>query len=133
ADAVELCLFDEDGHEERISLCEVTGFIWHGYVPRIHPGQRYGFRVHGPWDPKRGHRCNPNKLLIDPYAKSIEGIVCWEPAVFGHRLHGPMERDDADSAPFVPRSVVIQPHFDWDDDRPPNIPWHETVVYETHV
>lgn len=133
AEKVELCLFDDHGREERIELTENTGHVWHGYVPRVHPGQRYGFRVHGPWAPEEGHRCNPHKLLLDPYSRSIEGDIEWVPAVFGHRLDDPDAMSTEDSAPYVPRSVVTQPHFDWGDDRRPEIPWHETVVYETHV
>ena len=103
AERVELCLFDEDGAETRITLHEVDGFVWHGYLPGVGPGQRYGYRVHGPYDPAAGHRCNPAKLLLDPYAKAIEGSVGWDPAVFGYRFGDPDERNDADSAPYVPR------------------------------
>ncbi|HZF07704.1 MAG TPA: glycogen debranching protein GlgX [Thermoanaerobaculia bacterium] len=133
AERVELCLFDEAGHEEHLDLPEVTAFCWHGYVPGVGPGQRYGFRVHGPWAPAEGRRCNPAKLLLDPYAKAVEGSVRWDPAVFSHRLDDPRAANDADSAPFVPRSIVINPFFDWGNDHPPGIPRHETVIYETHV
>ncbi len=134
ATGVDLCLFDEDGAEECIPLTEVTALCWHGYLPNIGPGQRYGFRVHGPWDPAAGQRCNSAKLLLDPYAKAVEGQVEWDPAVFGYPLGGDdMTADDRDSAPFVPKSVVTNPFFDWGVDRPPSTPWHETVVYETHV
>lgn len=134
AERVELCLFDDDGNETRVDLPEVTGYCWHGYLPKVEPGQRYGFRVHGPWDPDRGIRCNPNKLLLDPYAKSIEGQVNWDEAVFPYLFsEGPNARNDKDSAPFVPRSVVNQPHFDWAGDRRLQLPWHETVIYEVHV
>ncbi|WP_268962754.1 glycogen debranching protein GlgX [Rhabdothermincola sediminis] len=134
AERVELCLFDDDGHEERLDLPEVTAFIHHGYLPGIQPGQRYGFRVHGPWAPEEGSLANPAKLLIDPYAKAVEGQVDWAEAVFPF-LGDPHanEPSHADSAPFVPKSVVISPYFDWSDDRHPRTPWHETVVYETHV
>jgi isoamylase len=133
AERVELCLYDGAGHEEHLDLPEVTALCWHGYVPGVGPGQRYGFRVHGPWAPREGKRCNPAKLLLDPYAKAIEGGVTWDPAVFSHRLDDPAAASDADSAPFVPRSLVVDPTFDWGDDRPPGIPRHETVIYETHV
>jgi glycogen operon protein len=134
AERVELCLFDEHGQEQRVDLPEVTGHCWHGYLPTVGPGQRYGYRVHGPWDPANGHRCNPAKLLLDPYAKTIEGQVTWSEAVFPYPFaDGPDVRSDTDSAPFVPRSVVHQPHFDWNGDRRLQTPWHETVIYETHV
>ncbi len=134
AERVELCLFDEEGNETRIDLPEVTGHCWHGYLPTVEPGQRYGFRVHGPWDPDNGHRCNPAKLLLDPYAKAIEGQVQWDEAVFPYSFKdGPEARDERDSAPFVPRGVVHQPHFDWSGDRRLQLPWHETIIYETHV
>ena len=135
ADRVELCLFGDDGDETRIDLPEVTAFVHHGFVPGIQPGQRYGFRVHGPWAPERGARCNPAKLLIDPYAKAVEGEVRWADAVFPYPLSdGPDgEPTASDSGPFIPRSVVVNPYFDWADDRHPRHPWHETVVYETHV
>jgi glycogen operon protein len=134
ADAVELCLFDREGHETRAPLSEVTAFIWHGYLPGVSPGQRYGFRVHGPYDPGAGHRFNPAKLLVDPYAKAIEGRVDWHPAVFGYDLDADdTVPDDGDSAPHVPKGLVTNPFFDWGDDRHPNTPWFETVIYETHV
>jgi isoamylase len=134
AERVELCLFDENDQETRVDLPEVTGYCWHGYLPAIQPGQRYGYRVHGPWDPAGGHRCNPAKLLIDPYAKAIDGQVRWDEAVFPYRFDGgPDERSDSDSAPFMPRCVVHQPHFDWNGDRRLQIPWHETIIYEAHV
>ncbi len=134
AEKVELCLFDDDGKETRVPLPEVTAFCWHAYLPEIGPGQRYGYRVHGPWDPDRGVRCNPNKLLIDPYAKSIAGGVEWNEAVFGHHFADPEKsKNDADSGPFMPKSVVIDPFFDWSDDRKPAHPWHETMIFEVHV
>jgi glycogen operon protein len=133
ADAVELCLFDEDGEERRVELPERSGDVWHGELPDVQPGQRYGYRVHGPWNPAAGLRCNPAKLLLDPYAKAVEGEIAWDEAVFGHRWADPDERNDDDSAPHVPRSVVINPYFDWAGDRPPRIPWADTVIYETHV
>jgi glycogen operon protein len=134
AEQVELCLFDEDDEETRIEMPEVTGFCWHCYLPEIEPGQRYGFRVHGPWNPGEGHRCNPAKLLLDPYAKAIEGHVHWDQAAFPYDFdQGPEEKSATDSAPFVPRCVVHQPFFDWSGDRRLQLPWHETVIYETHV
>jgi glycogen operon protein len=112
----------------------MTALCWHGYVPNVRPGQRYGFRVHGPWAPEHGNWCNPSKLLLDPYAKSIEGTWTWNEAVFPYHFNDPENsRNDLDSAPFVPRSVVINPFFDWGSDRRPQTPWHRTVVYETHV
>jgi glycogen operon protein len=134
AERVELCLFDASGEETRVDLPEVTGYCWHGYLPTVEPGQRYGFRVHGPWDPVNGHRCNPAKLLLDPYAKAIEGQIRWDEAVFPYHFDGnPETGNDRDSAPYMPRSVVHQPHFDWSGDRRLQLPWHETLIYETHV
>jgi isoamylase len=133
ADRVELCLFDDERRESRIALPEVTAFCWHGYVPQLQPGQRYGFRVHGPWAPAEGHRCNAAKLLLDPYAKAIDGQVDWSPALFSHRLDDLDARSDADSAPGMPLSVVVSPYFDWSNDRPPRTPEHMTVIYEAHV
>jgi glycogen operon protein len=134
AEGVDLCLFDDDENEEYIPLTEVTALCWHGYLPNVGPGQRYGLRVHGPFDPAAGHRCNPKKLLLDPYAKAVEGEVKWDPAVYGYPLGGDdLVADERDSAPFMPKSVVTNPFFDWSTDRRPNIPLHETVIYETHV
>src|SRR5499427_9948875 len=133
---VELCLFDEDGTETRMDLPEQTALCWHGYVPNVRPWQRYGFRVHGPYDPNRGLRCNAAKLLLDPYAKPIEGDVRWNRAIFPYPLGDPdldQAPDHTDSGPFVPKSVVIDPWFHWDDDRRLRVPWHETVIYEVHV
>jgi glycogen operon protein len=133
AHAVELCLFNEDNVESRVPLSEVDGFIWHGYLPGIGPGQRYGYRVHGPYEPSRGMRCNPNKLLLDPYAMAIEGGVSWHEAAYGYRFGHPDTRNDLDSAPYVPRSIVINPFFGWGHDRPPSTPYHDTVLYEAQV
>ncbi|GAA1261750.1 glycogen debranching protein GlgX [Sphaerisporangium rubeum] len=130
---VELCLFDDDHNEQRVALTECEGFVWHGYLPGIGPGQRYGYRVHGPYDPTRGQRCNPNKLLLDPYAKAIDGTVRWDQAVYGYRFGEPDSRDDSDSAAFVPKSIVVNPFFGWGHDRPPATPYHNTVIYEAHV
>jgi isoamylase len=133
ADRVELCLFDRSGAETRVDLPEMSGFNWHGYLPGVKLGDRYGFRVHGPWAPRQGLRCNANKLLLDPYSKAVEGQVRWDGAVFGYNPDRPDEMDTRDSAPFVPRSVVTQSFFDWEHDRPPATPWHRTTVYEMHV
>ncbi|MEV7968065.1 glycogen debranching protein GlgX [Sphaerisporangium sp. NPDC088356] len=130
---VELCLFDEDQKEERVALTECEGFVWHGYLPGIGPGQRYGYRVHGPYEPSRGQRCNPNKLLLDPYAKAVEGGVQWDQAVYGYRFGDPDSREDTDSAAYVPKSIVVNPFFGWGHDRPPATPYHDTVIYEAHV
>jgi isoamylase len=134
ATRIELCLFDAQGNESRVDLPEVSAFIFHGYLPNIAPGQRYGYRVHGPWEPENGHRCNPNKLLLDPYGKAVEGEVQWNEAVFPYKFNeDDTKRNDADSAPYMPKSVVINPFFDWDHDRRPHTPWHQTIIYETHV
>ena len=139
AEAVELCLFDDDGDggpggaETRVELPEVDGFVWHGYLPGVQPGQRYGFRVHGPYQPKNGLRCNPHKLLLDPYARAVQGEVEWHPSVFGYRLDEPEEMSTGDSAPYVPKGIVTSPYFDWGDDRPPHHRYHNTVIYEAHV
>ncbi len=134
AEGVEVCLFDQEGYELRVPMSEVTAFIWHCYLPGIGPGRRYGFRVQGPYDPKNGHRFNPSKLLLDPYAKAIDGNVDWDPSVFGYPLgDDDLVRDDHDSAPHVPKAVVVNPFFDWGNDRPPRTPWSRTVIYETHV
>jgi len=133
AERVELCLFGPRGAETRVDLQEMDGFVWHGYLPGVGPGQRYGYRVHGPYDPGAGHRCNPAKLLLDPYAKAVDGAVDWNPAVFSYRFSDPAERNDDNSAAHVPCSVVINPYFDWGTDRPPGTPYNETVIYEAHV
>ncbi len=134
AEKVEICLFDIDGREIHIEMPEVTGHCWHCYLPEVEPGQRYGYRVHGPWQPEKGHRCNPAKLLLDPYAKAIEGQIRWDEAVFSYNFNdGPDSRNDNDSAPFVPRSVVHHPYFDWSGDQLLRRPLHETIIYETHV
>ena len=133
AERVELCLFGEDGAERRLALPEVTAFCWHGYVPGVGPGQRYGFRVYGPWSPDEGHRCNPAKLLLDPYAKAIDGDVRWHQAVFSYQSGEEHVRNDADSAPYVPRAIVIDPAFSWGRDRPPRTPLHGSILYEIHV
>jgi glycogen operon protein len=135
---VELCLFDRTGtHEvERIQLPEQTDLVWHGYLPDARPGQLYGFRVDGPYEPRRGHRFNPSKLLLDPYAKSLRGQLRWHDALFGYRIGHRKEdlsRDRRNSARYMPRCEVIDGAFTWGDDRRPNVPWNETVIYELHV
>jgi isoamylase len=135
AERVELWLFDE---ERRLELTERTAFNWHGYLPGVGPGQRYGYRVHGPYEPEEGRRFNPAKLLIDPYAKAIDGPVRWDRAnVFPYTPDGTdtadLEADDEDSADAVPRSVVVDTDFDWEGDRRPGTPWSDVVIYETHV
>ena len=133
AERVELCLFDNDGNETRLDLPEVDALVWHGYLPRVGTGQRYGFRVHGPYDPAKGQRCNPAKLLLDPYAKAIEGSTDWHESLFGYHFKDPSKRNELDSAPHMMKSVVISPFFDWANDRHPRTPYHETVIYEAHV
>jgi isoamylase len=133
AESVELCLFDEQGQERRVTVDEVDAFSWHAYVPNVGPGQRYGYRVNGPYAPDRGVRCNPSKLLLDPYARAIEGQIQWDPACYSYNLGDKDSINTADSAPFVFRSVVHNPYFDWANDHHPDTPLHETVIYEAHV
>ncbi|MEL6488364.1 MAG: glycogen debranching protein GlgX [Cyanobacteria bacterium J06621_3] len=136
ATSVELCLFDEEGNETRYALTEVYNFVWHGYFKGVKPGQHYGFRVHGPFDPEQGHRFNPNKLLIDPYALAIAGNVKAGQSIFGYTWLEPDEDlgcNVEDSAPAIPKCVVVDPTFDWKGDSPPNTPWNETIIYEVHV
>jgi isoamylase len=137
ADRVELCLFDDQDREERIDLAEVDAFTYHAYLPGVGAGQRYGFRVHGPYDPARGLRFNPNKLLLDPYARAIAGQVGWGQSVFGYRFGEPDSFDASDSAPHSMLSVVVNPYFDWSGDlgteQRPHTGYHPTVVYEAHV
>ncbi|WP_285683471.1 glycogen debranching protein GlgX [Actinoplanes sp. NBRC 103695] len=133
ADRVELCLFDDDGKETRVDLPEREALVWHGYLPRIEPGQRYGYRVHGPYDPAAGLRCDPGKLLLDPYAKAMDGHIEWNQALFSYRFGEPDTFHEGDSAPYSMRSVVVSPFFDWANDRPLRIPMHQTVIYEAHV
>jgi glycogen operon protein len=131
ATRVELCLFAADGAETRVALPEVTGEVWHGYLPGCGPGRRYGFRVHGPFSPAEGHRCDPKKLLLDPYARAVSGQFRWDDGALGAvTAAGP---SSFDTAPYVPRCVVTSPFFVWGDDRRPRTPWHKTVIYETHV
>ncbi|MDV2990999.1 MAG: Glycogen operon protein GlgX [Chroococcidiopsis sp. SAG 2025] len=136
ATGVELCLFDRDDQETRIQLTEVSNFVWHGYIPGIGPGQRYGYRVHGPYAPQEGHRFNPNKLLIDPYTKAIAGEVGNGPELYGYSWESEeadLSFSDLDSAPLMPKSVVVDQSFDWEDDKLLRTPWNETIIYETHV
>jgi isoamylase len=131
---VELCLFDDEGKETRVTLPEVTTLCWHVYLPGITPGQRYGYRVHGPWAPEHGQWCNPNKLLLDPYAKAIHGEWTWNESMFPYHFDKPDDsKNDLDSAPTMPKSIVVDDRFDWEGDAPPRTPWHKTIVYETHV
>jgi isoamylase len=133
AEAVELCLFDDSGRESRWSLEQGDGYVWQGYLAGVPPAQRYGFRVHGPWDPASGARCNPAKLLLDPYARAVAGEVLWNPAVFGHAPDDPNVADGADSAPYVPRSVLVAGDFDWGEDRRPGRTMADSIFYEVHV
>ncbi|MEV4432295.1 glycogen debranching protein GlgX [Streptomyces sp. NPDC049585] len=133
AERIELCLLHEDGSETAVELKESDAFVRHAYLPGVMPGQRYGFRAHGPYDPGRGQRCNSAKLLLDPYAKAVSGAVDWGEAVYGYRFGRPEKRNDMDSAPHMMTSVVVNPYFDWGDDRPPRTDYHRTVLYEAHV
>ncbi len=134
AERVELCLFDDDGNETRVDLPEVTGFCRHGYLAKVKPGQRYGYRVHGPWDPAQGQRFNPSKLLLDPYAKAIDGQIQWSEAIFPYYFgKDPDSINNQDSSPFMPRCVIHQPYFDWNGDNKLQRPWHQTILYEVHV
>ncbi|MER7310019.1 glycogen debranching protein GlgX [Streptomyces griseoluteus] len=130
AERVELVLVDDAGAETPVPLHEVDGFVWHGYLPGVGPGQRYGYRVHGPWQPSLGHRCNPAKLLLDPYARAVDGQMDNDPSLYERDPHGPAP---ADSAGHSMLGVVTDPYFDWGDDRPPGHPYSESVIYETHV
>jgi glycogen operon protein len=133
AHRVTLCLFDADGTETQIPLDERDADIWHAFIPAVQPGQRYGYRVEGDFDPQLGMRCNPAKVLLDPYAKAVDGDVTWDEACFGYMWNDPQARNDLDSSPFVPKSVVVNPYFDWADDRAPRTPYNRTVIYEAHV
>ena len=133
AECVELCLFDDDGVETRVVLPEVDGHVWHGFLLNVEPAQRYGYRVHGPYEPAAGQRCNPSKLLLDPYAKAIDGTFRWGQPLFSYTFGDPDSRNDDDSASSAAKAVVINPYFDWSTDRPPRTPYAETIVYEAHV
>jgi isoamylase len=133
ADRVELCLVDDDLNEKRLELTEVDGSVWHAYLPTIQPGQRYGYRVHGPYDPANGQRCNPAKLLLDPYAKAIDGMIDGDESLFSYRFSDPDAFNDLDSLSHTMLSVVVNPYFDWGHDRPPQHQYHDSVIYEMHV
>ncbi|WP_084355506.1 glycogen debranching protein GlgX [Actinomyces radicidentis] len=133
AERVELCLFDASGTETRVDLTEVDADVWHGYLPAVRPGQHYGFRVHGPYDPAAGHRCDPSKLLLDPYAKAISGQVVPSESLYSYTFEDPSVRNEEDSAGATMRSVVTTPFFDWGHDRPPAHEYHDTIIYEAHV
>ncbi|MCB5179573.1 glycogen debranching protein GlgX [Streptomyces antimicrobicus] len=130
---IELCLLHDDGSETAVELRETDAFVRHAYLPGVMPGQRYGFRVHGPYEPERGRRCNAAKLLLDPYARAISGAVSWGEEVYGYHFGRPDSRNDLDSAPHTMSSVVVNPYFDWANDRPPRTEYHHTVLYEAHV
>ncbi len=133
AESVDLCVFDADGGETIVTLPERSGSTFHGYFPDLAAGSRYGFRVHGPYEPTAGLRCDPSKLLIDPYARAIDGFIDWHPALFSYRFDDPETRNQDDSGPFAPKSVVVNPFFDWERDSVLHTPWSDTVIYETHV
>jgi len=133
AERIELCLFNPDGSETRHTLPEINSSVHHGYIAGVKPGQEYGFRVHGEWNPAAGILCNPAKLLVDPYARAVTGQIRWGPEVYSHHPDDPDIADPRDSAAYMPRAVVVDPTFDWGDDRPPNHPLIDSVIYETHV
>jgi isoamylase len=134
AERVELCLFDDKGRETRLDLPEKTALCWHGYLPNVRPGQLYGYRVHGPYEPVLGMRSNASKLVLDPYAKAIAGDIQWNESIFPYQLgDDDLVKDESDSGRYMPKSVVIDPWFMWEDDRRLRIPWHETIIYEVHV
>jgi isoamylase len=139
ATAVDVCLFDQSdqGHEaEQIRMSDYTDHVWHAYLPGIGPGQMYGYRVHGPYEPSKGHRFNPAKVVLDPYAKAIDRDVIWSDSLFGYQIGHPaadLSRDDRENAGLIPKSIVVDPAYDWEGDHPLRTPWHETVIYELHV
>ena len=133
AERVELCLFADDGAETRLDLVDVDAYVWHCYLPQVQPGQRYGYRVHGPYEPGRGLRANPAKLLLDPYAKAVHREIDWDPSLFSYRFDDPDAINDDDSAPHMMLGVVVNPFFDWTGDRQLHVPYAETVIYEAHV
>lgn len=136
AQKVELCLFDEDDAETRVEMTEQNSYVWHNYIPGLQPGQRYGYRVYGPYDPANGLRCNPNKLLLDPYAKAIEGNIDGDESLFSYWFKSPDDNtamNDLDSAAHTMKSAVINPYFDWGNDQHPYIPYHDSAIYEAHV
>ncbi len=138
ADRIELCLFDANGKRElkRYTLPECTDEVWHGYLPDVGPGLLYGYRAHGPYEPEAGHRFNPTKLLLDPYARKLFGEIKWTDALHGYQIRSKKEDlsfDKRDSAAAMPKAVVVDDHFDWSRDVKPNTPWSETIIYEAHV
>src|SRR5215207_9673083 len=139
ATKVELCLFDnhdDDKPSHTIRIGENTDHVWHAYLPDVQPGQLYGYRVDGPYDPEHGHRFNANKVLLDPYAKAIGRDLQWDESLFGYKLGDPagdLSFDARDSAAFAPLGMVLDTAFTWGDDRPPGVPWHQTLIYELHV
>src|SRR5271165_3953714 len=138
AEEVQLCLFDASGRKElrRVVLPACTDGVWHGYLPDVAEGQVYGYRVRGPYHPEHGHRFNPNKLLLDPYARRLVGSLRWSDVLFGYRVGSPradLSYDRRDSAPAMPKGVVTGEHFDWGDDRSPQVPWSESIIYEAHL
>ena len=136
AQKVELCLFDEEDRETRVEMTEQNSYVWHNYLPGIQPGQRYGYRVYGPYDPAKGLRCNPNKLLLDPYAKAIEGNIDGDESLYSYWFKSPEDvtsMNTQDSAPHTMKSAVVNPYFDWGNDQHPNISYHDSVIYEAHV
>jgi glycogen operon protein len=133
AEKVELCLFEEDGTETRIEVTAEDGYVWHCYLPTVQPGQRYGYRVHGPWNPAAGQRCNASKLLLDPYAKAVSGQIDWDQPLFSYNFGHEDSFNDEDSAPHMMMSVVVNPFFNWEGDRTPRTPYHKSVIYEAHV
>ena len=136
AQKVELCLFDEEDRETRVEMTEQNSYVWHNYLPGIQPGQRYGYRVYGPYDPAKGLRCNPNKLLLDPYAKAIEGDIDGDESLYSYWFKSPEDvtsMNTLDSAPHTMKSAVVNPYFDWGNDQHPNISYHDSVIYEAHV
>jgi isoamylase len=133
AEKVELCLIEADGTENRIDINAQDSYVWHCYLPLVQPGQRYGYRVHGPWNPDEGQRCNPAKLLLDPYAKAVSGQIDWDQALFSYDFGDEDSFNDQDSAPHMMMGVVINPFFNWEGDRRPRTPYHRSVIYEAHV
>ena len=136
AQKVELCLFDEEDNETRIEMTEQNSYVWHNYLPGIQPGQRYGYRVYGPYDPMQGLRCNPNKLLLDPYAKAIEGNIDGDESLYSYWFKSPDDvtsMNTLDSAAHTMKAAVVNPYFDWGNDQHPNISYHDSVIYEAHV
>ncbi len=138
AEGAEVCLFDEENNQiDSVPLEECTAFVWHGYLPDVHPGQRYGYRIHGPWDPANGQRFNPAKLLVDPYAQAVTGYVQWDQSIFPYNFDGgddpDLTKNEEDSGKGMPKSIIIDPAFDWENDKPLRIPLADSIIYELHV